>query len=144
VQTLVAESHVANSRRVTVGLDQNRLAMLLAVLQRHAGIAMYDQDVFVNVVGGVRITETGADLAVLLAALSSLRDRPLPADLVVFGEVGLAGEIRPVQGGLERLREAAKHGYKRAIIPKANAPKQALTDIEVVGVRRLSDAIEAL
>jgi DNA repair protein RadA/Sms len=127
-----------------VGLDQNRLSMLLAVLQRHAGITMYDQDVFVNVVGGVRITETGADLAVLLAALSSLRDRPLPADLVVFGEVGLAGEIRPVQGGLERLREAAKHGYKRAIVPKANVPKQALAEIEVTGVRRLSDAIAAL
>lgn len=144
VQTLVAESHLSNPRRVTVGLDQNRLAMLLAILQRHAGIAMYDQDVFVNVVGGVRITETGADLAVLLAVLSSLRDRPLPGNLVVFGEVGLAGEIRPVQGGLERLREAAKHGYKRAIVPKANAPKQALADIEVVGIRRLSDAIEAI
>ena len=144
VQTLVAESHLSNPRRVTVGLDQNRLSMLLAVLQRHAGIAMYDQDVFINVVGGVRITETGADLAVLLAALSSLRDRPLASDLVVFGEVGLAGEIRPVQGGLDRLREAAKHGYKRAIVPRANMPKQALADIEVVGVRRLSDAIEAL
>jgi DNA repair protein RadA/Sms len=144
VQTLVAESHISNPRRVTVGLDQNRLSMLLAVLQRHAGIAMYDQDVFVNVVGGVRITETGADLAVILAVLSSLRDRPMAPDLVVFGEVGLAGEIRPVQGGLDRLREAAKHGYKRAIVPKANAPKQALADIEVVGVSRLSDAIEAL
>jgi len=144
VQTLVAESHISNPRRVSVGLDQNRLSMLLAVLQRHAGIAMYDQDVFVNVVGGVRITETGADLAVLLAALSSLRDRPLPSDLVVFGEVGLAGEIRPVQGGLERLREAAKHGYKRAIVPKANMPKQPPADIEVVGVSRLSDAIETL
>jgi len=105
---------------------------------------MYDQDVFVNVVGGVRITETGADLAVILAVLSSLRDRPMPEDLVVFGEVGLAGEIRPVQGGLDRLREAAKHGYKRAIIPKANAPKQGMVDIDVVAVRRLSDAIEAL
>jgi DNA repair protein RadA/Sms len=144
VQTLVAESHLSNPRRVTVGLDQNRLSMLLAVLQRHAGIAMYDQDVFVNVVGGVRITETGADLAVLLAVLSSLRDRPLADGLVVFGEVGLAGEIRPVQGGLDRLREAAKHGYKRAIVPKANAPKQAMAEIEVLGVRRLSDAIEAL
>jgi len=144
VQTLVAESHLSNPRRVTVGLDQNRLSMLLAVLQRHAGIAMYDQDVFVNVVGGVRITETGADLAVVLAALSSLRDRPLPADLVVFGEVGLAGEIRPVQGGVDRLREAAKHGYKHAIVPKGNVPKQAIAGIEVTAVRRLSDAIEAL
>jgi len=144
VQTLVAESHLSNPRRVTVGLDQNRLSMLLAVLQRHAGIAMYDQDVFVNVVGGVRITETGADLAVLLAALSSLRDRPLPKELVVFGEVGLAGEIRPVQGGVDRLREAAKHGYKRAIVPKGNAPKQAIEDMEVIAVRRLSEAIEAV
>ena len=144
VQTLVAESHLSNPRRVTVGLDQNRLSMLLAVLQRHAGIAMYDQDVFVNVVGGVRITETGADLAVLLAALSSLRDRPLPTDMVVFGEVGLAGEIRPVQGGVDRLREAAKHGYRRAIVSKGNAPKQALKDMEVIAVRRLSEAIEAL
>ncbi|MEJ2650493.1 MAG: DNA repair protein RadA [Gammaproteobacteria bacterium] len=144
VQILVAESHLSNPRRVTVGLDQNRLSMLLAVLQRHAGIAMYDQDVFVNVVGGVRITETGADLAVLLAALSSLRDRPLPGDLVVFGEVGLAGEIRPVQGGVDRLREAAKHGYKRAIVPQGNAPKQPVADMEVVAVRRLSEAVEAL
>jgi len=144
VQALVAESHISNPRRVTVGLDHNRLSMLLAVLQRHAGVAMYDQDVFVNVVGGVRITETGADLATVLAALSSLRNKPLPAQWVVFGEIGLAGEIRPVQGGLERLREAAKHGFKRAIIPAANAPKRPLADIEVVAVRRLSDAIEAM
>ena len=144
VQTLVAESHLANPRRVAVGLDQNRLSLLLAVLQRHAGIAMYDQDVFVNVVGGVRITETGADLAVLLAALSSLRDRPLPADLVVFGEVGLAGEIRPVPGGVDRLREAAKHGCKRAIVPRANVPKQSSIDIEIIPVNRLSKAIEKI
>ncbi len=144
VQALVAESHISNPRRVTVGLDHNRLSMLLAVLQRHAGIAMYDQDVFVNVVGGVRITETGADLATVLAALSSLRNKPLPAELVVFGEIGLAGEIRPVQGGLDRLREAAKHGFKRAIIPAANAPKKPLADIDVVAVKRLEDAIEAM
>ena len=100
--------------------------------------------VFVNVVGGVRITETGADLAVLLASLSSLRDRPLPTDLVVFGEVGLAGEIRPVQGGVDRLREAAKHGYRRAIVSKGNAPKQAIEDMEIIAVRRLNEAIEAL
>ena len=144
VQALVAESHIANPRRVTVGLDHNRLSMLLAVLQRHAGIAMYDQDVFVNVVGGVRITETGADLATVLAALSSLRDKPLPAELVVFGEIGLAGEIRPVQGGLDRLREAAKHGFKRAIIPAANAPKKPLAGMAVTAVKRLEDAIEAM
>ena len=107
VQALVDASHLSNPRRVTVGLESNRLAMLLAVFHRHGGVATYDQDVFVNVVGGVRISETGADLAILLAVLSSLRDRPLPRDLVVFGEVGLAGEIRPVQNGPERLREAA-------------------------------------
>ncbi|MEO5703209.1 MAG: DNA repair protein RadA [Gammaproteobacteria bacterium] len=142
VQALVDESHGSNPRRVTLGLDQNRLAMLLAVLHRHGGVAMYDQDVFVNVVGGVRVTETGADLAVVLAALSSLRNRPLPIDLVVFGEIGLAGEIRPVQNGQERLREAAKHGFKRAIIPKANLPKGGIKNMEVTAVQRLSDALK--
>jgi len=144
VQALVAESHAPNPRRVTVGLDQNRLAMLLAVLQRHGGIAMYDQDVFVNVVGGVRINETAADLPVLLSALSSLRDHAMPSDLVVFGEIGLAGEIRPVQNGQERLREAAQHGFTRAIIPKANTPKQAIEGIDVVAVTRLSEALEVM
>jgi DNA repair protein RadA/Sms len=144
MQALVDESHGANPRRVTLGLDQNRLAMLLAVLHRHGGVAMYDQDVFVNVVGGVRVTETGADLAVVLAALSSLRNRPLPMDLVVFGEIGLAGEIRPVQNGQERLREAAKHGFKRAIIPKANAPKTPVKGIEVQAVQRLTEALALL
>ena len=144
VQALVAETHLSNPRRVTVGLDQNRLAMLLAVLQRHGGIATYDQDVFVNVVGGVRVTETAVDLPLLLAALSSLRNRALPADLIVFGEVGLAGEIRPVQGGLERLREAAKHGFKRALVPKANAPKTGIEALEVIPVQRLNEAIDIL
>ena len=143
VQALVAESHLGNPRRVTVGLDQNRLAMLLAVLQRHGEIATYDQDVFINVVGGVRVTETAVDLPLLLAALSSLRNRALPKDMIVFGEVGLAGEIRPVQGGLDRLKEAAKHGFKRAVVPKANAPKQgALEGIEVTAVERLADAVD--
>ncbi|MDE2089088.1 MAG: DNA repair protein RadA [Gammaproteobacteria bacterium] len=142
VQALVDDSPLSNPRRVTVGLEQNRLAMLLAVLHRHGGVAMYDQDVFVNVVGGVRVSETGADLAVVLAVLSSSRARPLPSELVVFGEVGLAGEIRPVQGGQERLREAAKHGFKRAIVPKANVPKGGLKDMEVIGVQRLTEAIE--
>ena len=141
VQALVAESHLGNPRRLCVGLEQNRLAMLLAVLQRHGGIAMHDQDVFVNVVGGVRVTETAADLALLLAAVSSLRGRPLPLDTVAFGEVGLAGEIRPVQSGQERLREAAKHGFKRAVVPKANAPKKG-GGIEVIGVTRLAEAFE--
>ncbi len=144
VQALVAESHLGNPRRVTVGLDQNRLAMLLAVLQRHGGIATYDQDVFINVVGGVRVTETAADLPLLLAGLSSLRNRALPEGLVVFGEVGLAGEIRPVQGGQERLKEAAKHGFKCAIVPKSNAPKRdAIGDMEIITVDRLGDAIDA-
>ncbi|RJQ46540.1 MAG: DNA repair protein RadA [Gammaproteobacteria bacterium] len=144
VQALVDESQGSNPRRVTLGLDQNRLAMLLAVLHRHSGVAMYDQDVYVNVVGGVRVSETAADLAVLLAALSSLRNRPLPSDLVVFGEVGLAGEIRPVQSGEPRLREAQKHGFKRAVIPRANAPKSAIKGMELIAVQRLSEALEVL
>ncbi|MDO9372585.1 MAG: DNA repair protein RadA [Gammaproteobacteria bacterium] len=144
VQVLVDESHASNPRRVTLGLDQNRLAMLLAVLHRHGGVAMYDQDVFVNVVGGVRVTETGADLAVVLAALSSLRSRPLPRDLVVFGELGLAGEVRPVQSGEARLREAVKHGFKQAIIPAANVPKGGLKGMEIHAVQRLSEALDVL
>jgi DNA repair protein RadA/Sms len=144
VQALVDQSHLGNPRRVCVGLDPNRLAMLLAVLHRHAGIATYDQDVFVNVVGGVRIGETAADLAVLTATLSSLRNRPLGKDLVVFGEVGLAGEVRPVQRGQERIREAAKLGFKRVLLPAANMPKSREPDIELVPVRRLPDALEAL
>ncbi|MBA2492225.1 MAG: DNA repair protein RadA [Gammaproteobacteria bacterium] len=144
IQALVDESHVANPRRVAVGLDYNRLAMLLAVLHRHGGIAMYDQDVFVNAVGGMRINETGADLAVLLAALSSFRNKPLPADLVVFGEVGLAGEIRPVPNGQERLKEASKHGFKRAIIPKDNVAKKSGLEMQIIGARRLSEAIDTI
>ncbi|MCB1878005.1 MAG: DNA repair protein RadA [Chromatiales bacterium] len=144
VQALVDESHGGNPRRVSLGLEQNRLAMLLAVLHRHGGIAMFDQDVFLNVVGGVRITEPASDLAVLLAALSSFRNRPIPSDWVVFGEVGLAGEIRPVPAGQERLREAAKHGFKRAIVPKANTPKRAISGMEILPASRLEDAIEGM
>ena len=145
VQALVDESHLANPRRVAVGLDPNRLSMLLAVLHRHGGVAMFDRDVFVNVVGGLRVNETAADLPILLAALSSFRDRPLPNDLVLFGEVGLAGEIRPVYNGEERLREAAKHGFKRAIVPKGNAPhKKAIDGIQVVQVSRLQEALNAI
>ncbi|MCP4041020.1 MAG: DNA repair protein RadA [Gammaproteobacteria bacterium] len=143
-QALVDESHLANPRRVTQGLDSSRLAMLLAVLHRHGGIATYDQDVFVNVVGGVRISETGADLPVLLAVLSSLRNRLLPSSLVTFGEVGLAGEIRPVQGGEDRLREASKHGFRHAVVPRSNAPKQPLEGMEVTAVGRLDEAIDAV
>ena len=135
---------MANPRRIAVGLEQNRLAMLLAVLHRHGNVQMNDQDVFVNVVGGVKIGETGADLALLLAMVSSFRNRSLPRDLIVFGEVGLAGEIRPVPNGTERITEAAKHGFKRAIVPKANAPKQPIPGLTIVPVSQLSDALEAV
>lgn len=141
IQALVDEAHAPNPRRLSVGLEQNRLAMLLAVLHRHAGIPCFDQDVFVNAVGGVKITEPGADLAVLLAIVSSLKNKPLPEKMVVFGEVGLAGEVRPVQRGQERLKEAAKLGFTQAIIPKANKPKQALPGIEVIEVERVEEAV---
>jgi DNA repair protein RadA/Sms len=143
VQALVDRSPLANPRRVAVGLEQNRLAMLLAVLHRHGDTAVFDQDVFVNVVGGIRVQETAADLPILLSVLSSFRDRALSRKLVAFGEVGLAGEIRPVPNGEERVREAATHGFERVILPKANAPKKKLGDIEVVAVERLSEAIDA-
>ena len=144
VQALVDASALPNPRRVTLGLEQNRLAMLLAVLHRHGGAAVYDQDVFVNVVGGIRVQETAADLPVLLAVLSSFRDRALPDKLVVFGEVGLSGEIRPVPNGEERLREAATHGFRHAIVPKANAPKKSrIGELEIIGVDRLADALAA-
>lgn len=144
VQALVDGSSLSNPRRITLGLEQNRLSMLLAVLHRHCGIAMFDQDVYVNVVGGVRITETAADLPVLLAALSSFRDRNIPRELVAFGEVGLAGEIRPVPNGQERLREAAKHGFRQAIVPKANQPKKGIDGLEVVAVDRLSEILDVV
>jgi DNA repair protein RadA/Sms len=142
VQALVDHSQLANPRRLTLGLEQNRLSMLLAVLHRHGGIVMGDQDVFVNVVGGVRVAETAADLAVLLAVVSSFRDRPLPADLVVFGELGLSGELRPVPNGQERLNEAVKHGFRQAIIPAANKPRQPPAGLEVSAVERLAEALE--
>ena len=144
VQALVDQSSLGNPRRVALGLEQNRLAMLLAVLHRHGGAAVYDQDVFVNVVGGIRVQETAADLPVLLAVLSSFRDRPLPDKTVAFGEVGLSGEIRPVPNGEERLKEAATHGFLRAIVPKANAPKKArIGEMEIIAVERLAEAIAA-
>ncbi len=141
IQALVDEAHAPNPRRLTVGLEQNRLAMLLAVLHRHGGVACFDQDVFVNAVGGVRITEPAADLAVLLAIVSSLKNKPLPGKSVVFGEVGLAGEVRAVQRGVERLKEAAKLGFTRAVIPKANRPKQAISGMEIITVERLDQAL---
>ena len=144
VQALVDDSHMSNPRRVTLGLDQNRLAMLLAVLHRHGGIPTHDQDVFLNVVGGVKVLETASDLALMAAVMSSLRNRPLPHDLLVFGEVGLSGEVRPVPSGQERLKEAAKHGFKRAIVPKGNAPKEAPPGLTVVAVTRLEQALDAV
>jgi DNA repair protein RadA/Sms len=140
IQALVDTAH-GNPRRLTVGLDAQRLAMLLAVLHRHAGIVCFDQDVFVNAVGGVRISEPAADLAVLMSITSSMKNKPLPSKLIVFGEVGLAGEIRPAPRGQERLREAAKLGFTRALIPEANRPKQAIAGIEVIAVRRVEDAV---
>jgi DNA repair protein RadA/Sms len=144
IQALVDDAHAPNPRRLSVGLEQNRLAMLLAVLHRHAGIACFDQDVFVNAVGGVKIAEPAADLAVMLAIVSSLKNKPLSHKLVVFGEVGLAGEIRPVQRGQERLKEAAKLGFKQALIPKANKPKQPIDGIEVIAVERVDDAVSKI
>ena len=143
IQALVDTAHAPNPRRLSVGLEPNRLAMLLAVLHRHAGIAVFDQDVFVNAVGGVRIDEPAADLPVLLAIVSSLRDQALPEKLVAFGEIGLAGEIRPVQRGQERLREAAKLGFTRAIVPRANQPKTPIEGIETIAVERVADAVAA-
>jgi DNA repair protein RadA/Sms len=144
IQALVDSSHLGNPRRVCVGLEQNRLSMLLAILHRHGGLMLGDQDVFVNVVGGVKIMETSADLALLFALVSSFRDRALPTDLVAFGEVGLSGEIRPVPSGQERLREAAKHGFTRAIVPWGNAPKEPIAGLQVIAVKKLSEALEQL
>ncbi len=144
LQALVDSSHAPNPRRLTVGLEQNRLAMLLAVLHRHAGIAVFDQDVFVNAVGGVKIDEPAADLPVLLAIVSSLKGKPLAEKMVAFGEVGLVGEVRPVQRGMERLKEAAKLGFKLAIVPRANAPKAPIKGLEVIAVDRIGEAIDCV
>lgn len=141
IQALVDEAHAPNPKRLCVGLEQNRLAMLLAVLHRHAGVACFDQDVFINAVGGVKISEPAVDLAVLLSITSSLKNKPLDNKLIVFGEVGLAGEVRPVQRGQERLKEAVKLGFTKAIVPKANAPKQRIDGIEVIAVERLEQAL---
>jgi DNA repair protein RadA/Sms len=144
LQALVDDSNFGNPRRLAVGVDQNRLSMLIAVLHRHGGVQVGDQDVFINVVGGLKVMETSADLALLLAIISSLRDRPLPTDLVVFGEVGLSGEIRPVPSGQERLNAAAKHGFKQAIVPEANVPKGGVKGMKVTGVKTLAAALAAL
>ena len=144
LQALVDYSQLANPRRLAVGAEYNRLAMLLAVMHRHGGIQMSDQDVFINVVGGVKVEETSADLALIAAMVSSFRDNPLPKDLIIFGEVGLSGEIRPVPSGQERLQEAAKHGFRQAIIPKANMPKHEITGMKIMPVTCLQEAIELL
>lgn len=144
IQALVDDSHFGHPKRVAVGLDQNRMNLLLAALHRHGGIMLGDQDVYINVVGGVKVNETAADLALLLAALSSFRNQALPQDLIVFGEVGLSGEIRPVPSGQERIREAAKHGFTRAIVPKANAPRQPLPGMTVIAVETLQQALAQL
>ena len=144
IQALVDSAHTPNPRRLSVGLEQNRLAMLLAVLNRHAGIATFEQDVFVNAVGGVRIGEPAADLAVTLAVVSSLTDRPIPGKVAVFGEVGLAGEVRPAPRGQDRLKEAAKLGFEKAIVPKANLPKSKIAGIEVIAVERVDQAVQVL
>lgn len=142
IQALVDDAHGFQPKRLTVGLEQNRLAMLLAVLHRHASVACFDQDVFLNAVGGVKIMEPAADLAVILSMVSSQRNKPLPEKLVVFGEVGLSGEVRPVSRGQERLKEAAKLGFTRAIVPSANAPRQPIEGLEIIGVDRLSEAVD--
>jgi len=144
VQALVDESALGNPRRVAVGLEQNRLSMLLAILHRHGGLQVGDQDVFVNAVGGIRVVETSSDLALIIAVVSSFRNQPLPAELVCFGEVGLSGEIRPVPNGQERLREAVKHGFKVAIVPEGNRPKALIDGLEVKAVATLSDALTAI
>jgi DNA repair protein RadA/Sms len=141
VQALTDDAQGMNPRRVAVGLESNRLALLLAVLHRHGGISTAGRDVFLNVVGGVRISETAADLPAVLATVSSASDRPLAARLVCFGELGLAGEVRPVPYGEERLREAAKHGFERAIVPEANKPRRAIEGLEVIGIERLDQAL---
>ena len=144
IQALVDESHAPSPKRLCVGLEQNRLAMLLAVLHRHAGIPCFDQDVFINAVGGVKIAEPAVDLAVILSIVSSLKNKTLDNKLIVFGEVGLAGEVRPVQGGQMRLKEAAKLGFSKAIVPKSNAPKSKIAGLEVIAVERLDQALQQL
>ena len=144
IQALVDAAHAPNPRRLSVGLEQNRLALLLAVLHRHAGIATWEQDVFVNAVGGVRIGEPAADLAVSLAIVSSLSDRPIPGKVAVFGEIGLAGEVRPAPRGQERLREIAKLGFDKAIVPRANLPRTKIAGLEALPVERVDQAVQLL
>jgi len=143
IQALVTESQYGNPRRLAVGLDSNRLAMLLAVLTRHAGIFTANDEIYVNVVGGIKVTETASDLAILVGVVSSLKNKVIPHDVVFFGEIGLNGEIRPVANGFARLNEAAKHGFKKAVIPKANAPKEAVNGLTISAVSTVSEALDA-
>jgi DNA repair protein RadA/Sms len=143
VQALVDQANGA-PKRICVGMDQNRLSLQLAILHKHGGVVTFDQDVFINVVGGIKVSETASDLVVMLAIVSSLRDRVIPKDWIAFGEVGLAGEVRPVYNAQERLSEAQKQGFKLAIMPKANAPKKPLKGIKIVAINRLSEALDYL
>jgi len=144
VQALVDLSHLNNPRRVSLGLEHNRLAMMLAVMHRHGGVGLADHDVFINVVGGMRVTETAADLPMLLALHSSFRDRPLQDKMICFGEVGLSGEIRPVPDGEQRLKEAAGHGFRTALVPAANAPRKPVMGLDIVPLRNVAEALEKL
>jgi DNA repair protein RadA/Sms len=144
IQALVDHNAYGAPRRVAVGLDGNRLTLLLAVLHRHGGVQAGDQDVYVNVVGGVKVSETSADLPLMLAIVSSLRNRALPHDLLAFGEVGLSGEVRPVQNGQERLQEAVKHGFTRALVPMGNVPKTPIVGLDVIGVANVEAALAVL
>jgi DNA repair protein RadA/Sms len=142
IQALVTESQYGNPRRLAVGLDQNRLAMLLAVLTRHAGVFTATDEIYANVVGGIKITETASDLAIMVGVVSSLKDRVIPHEVIFFGEIGLNGEIRPVANGYARLNEAAKHGFKKAVIPKKNAPKDPIKGLTIMAVSTVSEALD--
>jgi len=144
IQALVVTAQYGSPRRFGIGLDQNRIAMILAVLAKHGGLVLCDQDIFVNLVGGVKTSETSSDLSVALAIVSSLQNKTLPQDLVVFGEVGLSGEIRPVSNGEARLKESSKHGFTRAIVPKGNVPKQGISGMQITGVADLNEALDAI
>jgi DNA repair protein RadA/Sms len=143
IQALVADASTNYARRLAEGSDQNRLSLLVAVLQKHGGISLLGEDVFVNVVGGLRITETAIDLPSVLAIVSSFRDKPCRKKLMSFGEIGLAGEVRPVKFGAERIAEAAKQGFDVAIVPELNVPQGKNTDIEIIGIRKLDEALAA-
>jgi len=144
IQALVTDCQYGNPRRLAVGLDQNRLAMLLAILTRHGGIATASDEIYANVVGGIRVTETSSDLAIVASIVSSFRNKVVSQDAFFFGELGLNGEIRPVANGHARLNDAAKHGFKKAVIPKGNAPKKAIAGLEIHAVSTLSEVLDIL